>query len=315
MGTSRLISRRRQDQGSKWARVAMAILATVGAIDTGSITLHRWGWWGPLTCPGGSSGCDKVLNSPWGTILQQNGFSIPLSFIGLLAYLAVLVMAIIPLLPGLSENKVDLSRRTWWGLFAASSAMAAFSSLLMGLMIFKIEAFCLFCVLSATISIILLLLSLIGGGWDDFGELMFRGVLLSIFVLLGGLIWASSVDPNRAESFSLDQGVPPLVQSVSSKANIALAKHLSQSGAVMYSAYWCPHCHDQKELFGKNAVAELRIVECAEDGQNNQRSLCQLKGIESYPTWEINGGFESGVKSLDNLADLTGYKGIRDFSD
>ena len=112
MGTTRLTSRRRQDQGFKWARISMAVLATVGVIDTASITLKRWGMLGDLTCPMGGDGCDTVLNSPWGTLVQTDGLSIPLSFAGLLAYLAVLVMALVPLLPGLMENRSDLSRRT-----------------------------------------------------------------------------------------------------------------------------------------------------------------------------------------------------------
>jgi len=134
MATTRLTSRRRQDLGSKWVRIAMAVLATVGVIDTGSITLKRWGLLGSLSCPGGAEGCDKVLNSAWGTIARGDGFSIPLSFVGLLAYLAVLVMAILPLLPGLAENKTDLSRRTWWGLFTVATGMAVFSLVLVGLM-------------------------------------------------------------------------------------------------------------------------------------------------------------------------------------
>ena len=51
MGPSRLKSRRRQDLGSKWARVAIAILSTVGVMDTGSITLNKWGIIGNLNCP------------------------------------------------------------------------------------------------------------------------------------------------------------------------------------------------------------------------------------------------------------------------
>jgi len=85
MGPSRLKSRRRQDLGSKWARVAIAILSTVGVIDTGSITLNKWGIIGNLNCPGGLEGCDKVLNSPWGTVIQTNNYSIPLSLIGLIS--------------------------------------------------------------------------------------------------------------------------------------------------------------------------------------------------------------------------------------
>ena len=188
MATQRLTSRRRQDQGSKWVRIVMAVLATIGVIDTGSITLKFWGVLGNLTCPMGAGGCDKVLNSPWGTLVQGDGFSIPLSFAGLMAYLAVLVMAVVPLLPGLSENKADLSRRTWWGLFTVSLVMAVFSLVLVGLMVIKIQAFCFFCVLSAVLSLTLLVLSLVGGGWDEPSQLLFRGFLLALAVLLGGLI-------------------------------------------------------------------------------------------------------------------------------
>ena len=90
MGASRLKSRRRNDLGSKWARVAIAIFSTVGVIDTGSITLNKWGWIGNLNCPGGLEGCDKVLNSAWGNFVQSNNFSIPLSLIGLISYSLIL---------------------------------------------------------------------------------------------------------------------------------------------------------------------------------------------------------------------------------
>ena len=125
MGTTRLVSRRRQDAGAKWARIAMAVLATVGVIDTGSITLKRWGLLGNLSCPMGADGCDKVLDSPWGTVAD----GIPLSVVGLLAYIAVLVMALLPLLPGLAENKSDLSRRTWWGMFSVSLGTVSYTHL------------------------------------------------------------------------------------------------------------------------------------------------------------------------------------------
>ena len=309
MGTTRLVSRRRQDSGAKWARIAIAVLATVGLIDTGSITLKRWGLLGNLSCPMGADGCDKVLNSPWGTVFGD----VPLSFVGVLAYGAVLLMALLPLLPGLQENKSELSRRTWWGMFSVSLGMAVFSGILLGLMVIKIQAFCFFCVLSAVLSVALFLLSVVGGGWDDFGQLVFRGVLLALAVLLGGLIWASVLDPNRPEAASTGVGVPPAVTTESSAAAVALADHLTASGAVMYSAYWCPHCHEQKELFGKEASQALKVVECAPDGQNNQVDLCKSKGLTGFPSWEINGKIDSGVKSLDDLAEMSGYSGKREF--
>ena len=309
MGATRLSSRRRQDQGFKWARIVMAVLATIGIIDTGSITLKRWGLLGNLNCPMGADGCDKVLNSPWGTVAA----GIPLSFVGLLAYVAVLLLAVLPLLPGLQENKAELSRRTWWGLFSVSLGMAVFSGVLLGLMVFKIQAFCFFCVLSGALSLSLFILSVVGGGWDDLGQLIFRGILLALAVLMGGLIWASVLDPERAGAPSLDPGAARPVESASSPAKLALAEHLTSKGAVVYTAYWCRHCHDQKELFGKEAVQALNVIECAADGQNNQAELCQSKGVQGFPSWEIDGKLDSGVKPLETLAELSGYKGSTDF--
>ena len=309
MGSSRLVSRRRQDPGAKWARIAMAVLATAGVIDTGSITLKRWGLLGNLSCPMGADGCDKVLNSAWGTLFG----SIPLSMLGLLAYGAVLLLALLPLLPGLQENKADLSRRTWWGLFSVSLGMAVFSGVLLGLMVLKIQAFCFFCVLSAVLSLLLFVLSVLGGGWDDPGQLLFRGILLALAVLMGGLIWASVVDPDRPDAPVTGQGVAPVVTATSTPATVELADHLTSSGAVMYSAYWCPHCHEQKELFGRQASDRLQVVECAPDGRNNQADLCRSKGLTGFPSWEINGEIDSGVRPLEELADLSGYEGDRDF--
>ena len=37
------------------------------------------------------------------------------------------------------------------------------------------------------------------------------------------------------------------------------------------------------------------------------------KNIKGFPSWEINGKIESGVKSLEELADLSNYKGAREF--
>ncbi len=298
--SSRLSSRRRSDPGLRWVRVVMAVLATIGAIDTGAITLKRWGLIGPLSCPGGAEGCDKVLNSVWGSLFGQ-----PLSLFGFLAYTTVLVLAVLPLVLR-GEARSAIAERSWWGLFLFSGGMAVFSLLLMGLLVFKIKAFCFFCVLSAVLSLSLFVLSLIGGQWDDRGQLVFRGVLVALLVGLVGLGWAASVDRPAALG---TRGTPPPVVSVSTPATLALAEHLSGSGAVMYSAYWCPHCHEQKELFGKEATAKLKVIECAADGVNNQKALCDSKNLEGFPTWEINGKLDSGVKPLARLAELSGFKG------
>jgi uncharacterized membrane protein/glutaredoxin len=292
-------SRRRQESGNRWIRVVMAVLATVGMVDTGSITLERWGLFGTLSCPGGADGCDKVLSSAWGTVLGQ-----PLSLFGFLAYTAALLLAVLPLVLR-GEAKARLAPLSWWGLLLLSTGMAVFSLVLMGVMVFKIQAFCFFCVLSALLSLALFVLSLIGGDWPDRGQLLFRLLVVGLVVSLGGLGWAATADPSGG---NLAEGrAPPPVTTTSSPEALALADHLSAQGAVMYSAYWCPHCHDQKQMFGKEATARLRLVECAPDGRDSQAQLCQSKGIEGFPSWEINGKLEAGAKPLEKLAELSGF--------
>jgi len=99
-----------------------------------------------------------------------------------------------------------------------------------------------------------------------------------------------------------------IVTTESTEESIELAKYLKNNGVVKYSAYWCPNCLNQSELFGKQAYRELNVVECARDGINSQTQLCIDKKIKGFPTWEINGKLILGVLSLKELSKLTGFK-------
>ena len=295
--------RRRGDSGSKWIRVVMAVLATIGAIDTGSITLKKWGVLASLSCNTqgffGCNGCEKVLSSDWGSLLGQ-----PLSLFGFLAYAAMLLMAVLPLvLQG--EARQNLAQPSWWGMALLGTGMTVFSAVLIGVMAFAIRDCCPFCILSALLSTALLVLSLLGGDWEDRGQLIFRGLITALVVGVIGLGWAASVGQPAVET---GKGVPPPVRAESTPATIALAEELTAKGAKMYTAYWCPHCHEQLELFGREAASKLRVVECAADGRNSQKALCDSKKIEGFPTWEIDGKLDSGVKPLAKLAETSGFK-------
>ncbi|WOD40516.1 hypothetical protein [Nodosilinea sp. E11] len=85
-----------------------------------------------------------------------------------------------------------------------------------------------------------------------------------------------------------------------------LADHLTTTGSVMYGTHWCPYCADQKDMF-QAAVDRVPYVECDADGENAQPELCQQRGIQGYPTWEIDGQLYPGVKSLDELAALSRF--------
>ncbi|MEA5479351.1 protein disulfide isomerase family protein [Pseudanabaena galeata UHCC 0370] len=108
---------------------------------------------------------------------------------------------------------------------------------------------------------------------------------------------------------AIAQEAAPTVTTSSSANKIALAKHLRKIGAKLYTAYWCPHCHNQKQRFGKEAVKHLEVIECDRRGVKPQTQLCRDKKIRAYPTWEINGKLYPGNHSLESIANFSQYRG------
>ena len=114
--------------------------------------------------------------------------------------------------------------------------------------------------------------------------------------------------PNAINSSHFNNQKEIIVTSESTKESIDFAKYLKSNGVVKYSAYWCPNCLYQSELFGKQAYKELIVVECATDGKNSQTQLCIDKKIQGFPSWEVNGKIFLGVLTLKELSNLTGYE-------
>lgn len=86
----------------------------------------------------------------------------------------------------------------------------------------------------------------------------------------------------------------------------AFVRCLKENGAVFYGTFWCPHCQNQKALFGKSAK-RLPYVECSTPDGRGQTAVCQDKKIEGYPTWEFKDGSRlSGEIPLKELAGKTG---------
>ena len=304
---------RRNKKELKWPKIIIAILSTIGIVDTGSITLKNWGLFTSLSCPGTQNGCETVLNSPWGTLFANNQINIPLSLAGFITYLLILIFTVI-LSINLLSKKEKPNKFLWWLIFLISCASSTFSFLLINIMFFKIQAYCFFCILSAILSFSIFITSMIGAKFESREPMIFRGIIVALSVLVSGIIWSTNVDPSNAVDISSPVGkVSPAITTSSSNQKVKFAKFLSENNVLMFSAYWCPHCHDQKQLFGKEAVKELTVIECAKDGKNNQYEFCETKGIEGFPSWEINNEIYSGVKNLNELATMTGYEGDTNF--
>lgn len=80
---------------------------------------------------------------------------------------------------------------------------------------------------------------------------------------------------------------------------------ISDAGFKFYGAYWCPHCNDQKDMFGKSAKG-LPYIECSLPNNAGQTAECARAGITSYPTWELPSGKRVlGLLSIQELATLS----------
>jgi hypothetical protein len=103
--------------------------------------------------------------------------------------------------------------------------------------------------------------------------------------------------------------VPAKAKRESTEQAVELAKYLQSTRAVMYGAFWCPHCSRQKELFGREAWKYITYVECSPKGYKSQYATCLSKGIEGYPSWKFgNGKSQGGEMELVDIAALSGFK-------
>ena len=325
-----MIRRRSTPWIHKWSRPLIATIAGCGALVTGYLTIVKLTG-GSAACTaeaatgGGAAGCNDVLASAWGTVFGQ-----PLALFGFLAYFGMLVFALAPLVIKTGENKKQrqkLEGLTWFFLLVGAIAMTVFSSYLMFVLFTQIQAVCPYCIASALFSLSMLVLTIVGRSWEDLGQIFFTAIIVGMVTLVATLAVYNGVgaqvanpgDGGANPTVTLrpsGQPKPPKgweVTTTSGEAEVQLAKHLKEIGAKKYSAWWCPHCYEQKQLFGKEAVNELNIIECAPQGNNPQPELCQSVGIKGFPTWEINNKLYPNVQSLEKLAELSGYKGPRSF--
>jgi uncharacterized membrane protein len=318
----------------RYSRFIIGAIAIVGLILTIYLTILKLSG-GEVACTANAANsCNSVLDSAYAYPLDPQGKTgPPLSIFGALAYFTMAVLALAPLFINPDKNKEfrqTLEKYTWWLMLVGSFSMAAFSTYLMYVLAFKIQAVCPYCIGSALFSFTLLTLTIIGHEWEDMGQIFFTGIAVVLITLVGAVGVYANVnttivsDPNielaPGQKTPIPQAQtapkPPLgweITTTSGEAEIALAKHLASKGALMYSAYWCPHCYEQKQLFGKEAFKEVGKVECDPKGVAPAPQKCVDAKIRAFPSWVINGELHEGVKTLDELAKLTGYTGKTNF--
>jgi|GEM_PF-1293710 len=85
-----------------------------------------------------------------------------------------------------------------------------------------------------------------------------------------------------------------------------LAKCLTKEGVKFYGAFWCPHCQEQKAMFGDD-LRYVTFVECDPRDPKADPADCAERKIDRYPTWFFPGqGNETGYHTAEELAKKSG---------
>jgi uncharacterized membrane protein len=252
----------------------IAVLALAGLAVAGYLAWLKWSGGTPLFCTAGT-GCDIVQASRYATILGA-----PTAFWGALVYAVILGLALVGF---------DRARRQ--AAFVMAAGGFGFSAYLTYLSLFDLGATCVWCLASAliiTVLVIALAARRPAPRASGAGLTVLGLVCAGLAVVTGAFIFAGVAAP-----------VTPYQQ--------ALAQHLAKSGATFYGAFWCPHCQEQKALFG-GAAGSLPYVECDPKGAKAQPERCERANVRVFPTWVIGAERREGVQSLEDLARLSGFK-------
>ncbi len=113
-------------------------------------------------------------------------------------------------------------------------------------------------------------------------------LIVVVLLLVGGAFYFLSMQ--EAKPGKLDQ----------------FAQCLKSKGLVFYGAFWCPHCQNEKALFG-NSKQYLPYVECSTPDSSGQLQVCSDQKIEGYPTWHFpDGSKQEGEMTLQELSTKSG---------
>jgi uncharacterized membrane protein len=228
---------------------------------------------------GAGSGCDIVQSSRWSTLL-----GLPITAWGLGVYVVLMGAGLFA------------TRKTARWRIAILFATVGFgvSLYLNAISIWVIEAVCFYCLGSLVLLTAIYLLTWRADGLQGLGGWRFGSSVTAALVLgFMSLHYAGVFDPAAGPE-------DPYLRD--------LAEHLRATEAKFYGAYWCPHCQQQKLVFGASS-GRLPYIECSPNGRRGAPATsCLAAGIYNYPTWVIDGRRLERTLSARQLARYSGFR-------
>lgn len=282
-----------------------AALGGIGFLETSYLTFLKFTD-SEAFCPAGAGGsCSDILNSSYSDV-----FGVPLPLIGMVAYG---VVALLGIQLGQKSNPLGIGEANGrLVLLGTSTSMAAASAYFLYILSTKFTGeFCPYCLASVLLSFGLFISSIKGVGFQEVQkDLAIQLLIVLLVVSTLNSSYSISQPTNTSSAMTELEYFTTEITSESTPFAISLAKHLRSIGAKMYGAFWCSHCQDQKQMFGREAAKLIDYVECFPDGVKRgayMANACREAKLEGFPTWVINGEVLSGEKKLSELAELSGF--------
>lgn len=259
----------------------LLVLSVAGAAVAGYLTYTGWTGDRAAYCAAGG-GCDIVQASQWATFMGA-----PTALWGLLLYVGLGYVA-------LRVRRPVVQWRRAWVLAAIGWGVSVYLTVIS---LVVIQATCPYCLGSLGIftAIMALLVWQRPDGIARFAWPKWLALTaIPAAIVIGALHLQASEKTARGPEDRYLRG---------------LAERVADSGALFYGASWCPHCQEQKALFGASQD-RLPYVECSPGGPRGAvASACLAADVQSYPTWVFPDGSRlTAVMSVRELADRLGYQ-------
>jgi len=188
----------------------VVLLAAAGLAVAGYLTWLKWAGRGALFCVAGS-GCDIVQASRYAIFL-----GVPTALWGAGLFVAIGIL-----------GGLGFTPRRWVSAFLLAAAGVGFTVYLTSLSLFVLGGACVYCLASGSILVALMAVLLWRRPFVSGRKSALRPVRLATYgslAAVGAVVFGAFV-------FAAPSSGPPGYQ-------LALARHLRETGAVMYGAYW-----------------------------------------------------------------------------
>lgn len=277
----------------------IAALAAGGCAETAYLTLAKLTH-SPVACPL-SGGCASVLTSDYALLLGL----IPLSAAGMMTYGGVAAAAVAGRRAAL-QGDAALEAQLRTAVTAGGVLLATTSAYLMYVLFtaFPGET-CPWCVASAGLSASIAALAARAMRRRELEDAVAPGAgLVAATLLVLSLGLGSPAAIQAGTGITELEFKQTMITTESSGNAVALARRLRDAGAQMFGAFWCSHCYEQKQVFGKEAMEVLPYVECFPEGWRQGVEMapaCKVAELKGFPTWIINGERLEGDQTLETL--------------